>query len=280
MELDLFLDGLKKSLVNRGIPAETAAKHAAALGRTFTEDDLKEIQSIRSAAEIDEIADSIAAIIYKNKAARPAASSAQPAQNSTAAQPVKERPAASSGTGSAPSGKPVQEAKPPVSVPKEEEKPVRYAQNSDDFFRAPTGSDKTTKGVALFWIIFVLALPVTIAVLAAILAAFGVLFLALIVMIIGLVLGMIALVGAGSGVALVGIIYGITQLFSFMAAGIYEIGLGVMIGGGVLLAGVILYNLAIRFLPWVMKWLTVFFVFVFGQLRNLFYLARRECYKL
>ena len=46
------------------------------------------------------------------------------------------------------------------------------------------------------------------------------------------------------------------------------------------LAGVILYNLAIRFLPWVMKWLTVLFTYVFGQCRNLFYLARRECYKL
>ncbi len=290
MELGLFLEGLKKSLVNRGIPPEAAAKHVAALGRTFTADDLTEISSIRSPAEIEEIADSIAAIIYKNKAARAAAKQTQTPQEPTAAQPVSASPAR-------PVNEPVQApAEPPVYAEETEEKmhpmpepaprpvrreePVRYAQNSDDFFTSPAGEDKTAKGVAVFWTAFVLTLPFTLAILAATLAVFGIVFLGIILTIIGLVLGMIAIVAAGSGVALIGIIYGITQLFSFMAAGLYEIGLGVMIVGGVLLAGIILYNLAIRFLPWIMKWLTVLFGFVFGQFRNLFYLARRECYKL
>lgn len=303
MELGLFLDGLKTSLMNRGIPPEVAARHVAALGRTFTEDDLTEIESIRSPSEIDEIADSIAAILYKNKASRNAGQSSPPAQTETS-QPARDKTTVPGGQESAVPPKPVREAYPasdgipeqefmpepvreakPVREPaahpaKHDNPPVRYAQNSDDFFKSPAGEDKTTKGVAIFWTVLVLTLPLTLGILAVMLAAFGILFLGLIVMIIGLVLGMIALIGAGCGVALVGIIYGITQLFSFMAAGIYEIGLGVMIGGGVLLAGIILYNLAIRFLPWVMKWLTVFFVFVFGQCRNLFYLARRECYKL
>ena len=290
MELGLFLEGLKKSLVNRGIPPEAAAKHVAALGRTFTADDLTEISSIRSPAEIEEIADSIAAIIYKNKAAR-----AANRQTPTGQEPAAARPAAPAPSHPVRESAPVPAEEPaapaeteeemhpipePAPRPRREEAPVRYAQNSDDFFRKPQGEDKTPKGVAVFWTVFVLTLPLTLAILAATLAAFGVVFLGIILTIIGLVLGMIAVVAAGCGVALVGIIYGITQLFSFMAAGLYEIGLGVMIAGGVLLAGIILYNLAIRFLPWVMKWLTVLFVFVFGQFRNLFYLARRECYKL
>ena len=53
-----------------------------------------------------------------------------------------------------------------------------------------------------------------------------------------------------------------------------------MIAGMVLFAAVLLYNAAVRFLPWVMRWLTVFFGFVFGKLRQLFYVVRRECYKL
>ena len=289
MELGLFLEGLKKSLVNRGIPPEAAAKHVAALGRTFTADDLTEIQSIRSPAEIEEIADSIAAIIYKNKAAR-ASSQTQNGQNTTAAKPAASAPSRPvRETVPVPVEEPAAPREPeeemhpvpePAPRPQREDAPVRYAQNSDDFFTKPTGKDKTTKGVAIFWTAFILTLPFTLAIIAATLAVFGIVFLGIILTIIGLVLGMIAIVAAGSGVALVGIIYGITQLFSFMAAGLYEIGLGVMIIGGVLLAGIILYNLAIRFLPWVMKWLTVFFGFVFGQFRNLFYLARRECYKL
>ncbi|MBR4959718.1 MAG: hypothetical protein IKY52_02345 [Clostridia bacterium] len=285
MELSLFLEGLKTSLVKRGIPPEVAAKHAASLGRTFTEEDLAEIKSIRSPSEIEPIADSIAAIINKNKAARPAPAQTRPAVQDAPTTVMDAVPPAAhteAGAVPVPREQKVPEPRPqpkPVPTPRTEE-PVRPAQNSADFFTTPEGDDKTPKGVATFWALFVLTLPLTLALFAGILVIFGGLFLGLIAIIIGLVAAMIAVAAAGSGIALVGIIYGITQLFTFMAAGIYEIGLGVMIGGGVLLASIILYNLAVRFLPWVMKWLTVLFSFVFGQCRNLFYLARRECYKL
>lgn len=290
MELDHFLEGLKNALVERGIPPEAAAKHVAALGRTFTEDDLAEIQSIRSPAEIEEIADSIAEILHKNKAARAAAKAGQtpPVEHATQ-EPTR------------PLSEPLPEPVPEPVVPVEREvvgrepapkvaanypqTPPSYTvapspQRSEDFFQAPTGKDKTTKGVAIFWSVLIVTLPITLTLLMVILALFGVAFLGLILAIIGLVAALIGVVAAGCGLALVGIIYGITQLFSFVAAGLYEIGLGVMIISAALFGGVVLYNLAIRFLPWVMKWLTVFFAFVFHRLRNLFYLARRECYKL
>ncbi len=279
MELGLFLEGLRDALIERGIPADAAAKHAAALGRTFSEEDLAEIRQIQSPAEIDEIADSIAAILYKNKSKptpRPTNGASDGQQASSAPQPPVPRapvpPVSTEPTQGRPAPSQKQEA---VQAP-----PVRHAQNSADFFAAPTGEDKTPRGVATFWGLFILTLPLTIVVLAAILVLFGAVFLALILAIIGLVVGMIAVVAAGSGLALVGIIYGITQLFTFVAAGIYEIGLGVMIIGIALFGGVVLYNLAVRFLPWVMSWLTVLFSFVFGRFRNLFYFVRRECYKL
>lgn len=297
MELDHFLEGLKNSLVDRGIPPEAAAKHVAALGRTFTEDDLAEIQSIRSPAEIEEIADSIAEILHKNKAARAAAKAGQkpPTEHVTQepAQPIPE-----SVPGSVPEPAPVipQQEMPmkreivgqepaPRSAENYVQTPPSYsstppAQRSEDFFQTPTGKDKTTKGVAIFWSVLIVTLPITLTLFVAILALFGMAFLGLVLAIIGLVAALIGVVAAGCGLALVGIIYGITQLFSFVAAGLYEIGLGVMIISAALFGGVVLYNLAIRFLPWVMKWLTVFFAFVFHRLRNLFYLARRECYKL
>ncbi len=271
MELGVFLEGLKEALVARGIAPDAAAKHAAALGRTFSEEDLAEIRQIQSPAEIGEIADSIATILYKNKAKpapRPSDIEEVPPPMTAPPRPTPPRMSTQTGAVSRPS------------LPTESEKPVRYAQNAADFFETPAGEDKTPKGVAIFWTALILTLPITLAVIAAVLVLFGVVFLGIILAIIALVVGMIAVIAAGSGVALVGIIYGITQLFSFVAAGVYEIGLGVMIVGISLFGGVVLYNLAIRFLPWVMSWLTVLFTFVFGRFRNLFYLARRECYKL
>ena len=165
----------------------------------------------------------------------------------------------------------------PQSSPAPAQKP---AQNAADFFSPPESADKTTRGSAIFWGCFILGFPIIFAALALIIALFGLCYIALIGAIIGFVLALIAIVAVGCGVSLVGIIYGITQLFSFVAAGVYEIGLGVMIAGMVLFAAVLLYNAAVRFLPWVMRWLTVFFGFVFGKLRQLFYVVRRECYKL
>jgi len=276
MELDLFLKGLESSLRERGIPPEAAAKHVSSLSRTFTEDDLAEIKSVQSQDEIDEIADSIAAILYKSKPPKPA-----PVSSGTDAG--KERSSAGSASVREPARRevqhePVPETRRQPSPPPKA--PQRYVQNSDDFFTTSTRQDTTPRGVAIFWAVLILTLPLTLGLLLGVLAVFGAMFVGLIVCIIGLVCAMIAIVAAGAGISLIGIIYGITQLFSVTAFGLYEIGLGVIVAGGVLLVGVLLYNIAIRFLPWVMQWLTVFFLFVCRQCRNLFYLARRECYKL
>ena len=65
-----------------------------------------------------------------------------------------------------------------------------------------------------------------------------------------------------------------------MIAGIYEIGLGVMVAGLVLFVSVLLYNFAIRFLPWVISKLGTFLRYLCGKLKDLFLYVRRECYQL
>ena len=109
---------------------------------------------------------------------------------------------------------------------------------------------------------------------------FAGLFVGLTVAIILSIIAMIAIVAAGSIISLVGIIYGATLLFSFVAAGVYEIGLGVSVAGIVIFASVLLYNLAIRFIPWLMKKVAALLVYVCGKLKLLFYYIRRECFKL
>lgn len=262
MDLGLFCKGLESSLVRRGIPPETAKRHVTTLAKTFTDEDLVEIENITSDEEIEEIADGIASILEKNRTTpRPAASVNAPPQNNAPPVPV-ESPAHSTEIHTHPT---------PATRP---------IQNTADFFAPPESADKTMRGSAIFWGGFVLLSPLILAALCAIIALFGICYISLIAAIIGFVLALIAIVAVGCGISLVGIIYGVTQLFSFLAAGVYEIGLGVMIAGGVLLASVLLYNAAVRLLPWVMRWLTVFFGFVFRKLRHLFYVVRRECYKL
>ena len=70
MELNIFMHELKKALVERGIPEETAAKHVSNLSRSFTNDDLSEINAIRSYEEVQQLADSISVILSKGRSSQ------------------------------------------------------------------------------------------------------------------------------------------------------------------------------------------------------------------
>ncbi len=260
MELNIFMKELETALVRRGIPGETAQKHVSNLRRTFTTDDLSEIDAIQSNDEIEQLADSISVILSKNK--RPVSQSTPTAEKTEESLPAK-RPAAPQTHHTA---------------PKTERHPVTPP---DDFsFEPEDEKPATSRGKLIFWVGLILTLPLSIGLLSGIAGAFAGLFIALIALIVGCVAGLVAFVAAGAGVSLVGIIFGITQLFSFVAAGIYEIGLGVMIAGTVLFVSVLVYNFAVRLLPWLISLLGIFMGFVFRKLKELFCYVRRECYKL
>jgi hypothetical protein len=53
-----------------------------------------------------------------------------------------------------------------------------------------------------------------------------------------------------------------------------------MVAGTVLFVSILIYNFAIRFVPWVISKLALFFKYVCGKLVTLFKFARKECYKL
>ena len=82
-------------------------------------------------------------------------------------------------------------------------------------------------------------------------------FAALFLLEIAIITALIALLAVcaalGTAAALTGIIYGVIQMFSSPAAGLYEIGFGVIIGGVALVCGILLYNGAVRLMPYVMK---------------------------
>ncbi|MBE6625825.1 MAG: hypothetical protein E7628_01405 [Ruminococcaceae bacterium] len=264
---------LESALIKRDISPEIAHKHVSNIRRTFTSEDLSEINSMHTVEEINALADSIAAILKK---------SPQPLQK------TNNTPDASVSNNSDEISQSAQQTRqvpyhPPKAVdtkvaPKEQKSYL--SEMSDDYFTYSNEVDPSTKGLTLFWVGLFVTLPLTLALLAVIFGAFAGLFVGLTAAIILSIVAMIGIVAAGSVVSLVGIIYGVTQLFSFVAAGVYEIGLGALVAGLVLFASVLLYNLALRFIPWLMKKIAKLLGYVCRKLKLLFYYIRRECYKL
>jgi len=97
-----------------------------------------------------------------------------------------------------------------------------------------------------------------------------------------LVAGLIGGAAVGAVVSLVGIVYGIMQLITAAssAPGLYEIGLGITVGGVVMAGGIIVYNIAIRLIPLLIRLLASLFGFCTGKLRTLFQMAKEACYRL
>ena len=129
----------------------------------------------------------------------------------------------------------------------------------------------------MFWVLFALTFPLWGVIALTVLSLFLLCFAAIAVMIVGLVAAMIAVAAVGTGLSLFGIIYGITQTFSVLPAGLFEIGLGVTIGGSAMFAGIAIYNIAIRFLPFVMTKLFEFLKFVIRSAVRLFHKIKKEC---
>ena len=105
-------------------------------------------------------------------------------------------------------------------------------------------------------------------------------WLALAGVLAGAVGALVVLVGGGAAVSLVGIIYGVTQLFVSVPVGLYEIGIGVIVAGGVMFAGILVYNFAVRLVPFVMKLWWKLFMYVLVKLKWLFDFLRKGSAKL
>ncbi len=128
-----------------------------------------------------------------------------------------------------------------------------------------------------FYIIFWCTSPIWIFLGLAVLTLFLLTIGALCVSIVLLILALVAGAAAGTVLSLVGIVYGITQLFNYAPIGLYEIGLGLMIGGITMFAGIIAYNVAIRLIPFVIKQLFALLSFLARKCVELYFYAKGAC---
>ncbi len=132
----------------------------------------------------------------------------------------------------------------------------------------------------MFWILFAVSLPITIPLALAAVGAFAAVWAALAALIVGAIAVLAAAVAAGTGLSLVGIIYGAVQMFTSIPTGLYEIGAGIIVAGAVMFIGILLYNFAVRLVPILIKLVWQLFKYLLERLKELFNFLRKESAKL
>ncbi len=140
--------------------------------------------------------------------------------------------------------------------------------------------EEEIQGSKMFWILFGVSLPITLPLALAAVSVFVAAWAALVALIVGAIAALTAIVAVGTGLSLIGIIYGAVKLFSDVPAGLYEIGIGVVVAGFVMLFGILLYNFAVRLVPLLIKQVWKLFKYLLGRLKQLFNYLRRESAKL
>ena len=132
----------------------------------------------------------------------------------------------------------------------------------------------------MFWILFALSLPITIPLALVAVGVFAAAWAALGALIVGAIAALAAAVAVGTGLSLIGIIYGVVQMFTSIPTGLYEIGAGIVVAGAVMFIGILLYNFAVRLVPILIKQVWRLFKYLLGRLKELFNFLRKESAKL
>ena len=257
VQKEQFFRLLYEELTAQGVSPETAARQIRSILQSLTEEDLRDIDAIEDRSEVAEMATAIVSMkrrrddddsIYETD-------DDMKVYDVTASREMSRRNSSY-----------------------QINDPLDY----DDAVQDDPMPTVTTRGKLIFWGIFVAGLPLILAFLLLYAGVFGAVFLGLCAVIILLVAGLICTTAGGTAVSMVGIIYGITQIVTAesKAPGLYEIGLGITIGGLVLFAGILIYNLAIRLIPFLITLLGKLFRFCAGKLRDLFSIAKEACYRL
>ena len=145
-------------------------------------------------------------------------------------------------------------------------KPRRKNPSVPEDYYSRNASEGEGTNKTLFWVLFFIAIPFVIALALAVVAIYIGFWVILAALMIGCIAGLIAFVTVGVLISLIGIVYGVIQLIKgIVPIGLFEIGLGVIVGAAVLFVGILVYNFAIRFIPFAMKQLTKLLKFAYKK---------------
>jgi uncharacterized membrane protein len=140
---------------------------------------------------------------------------------------------------------------------------------------------KLRNNKTLFIVLACVAVPIVLALALIVVGLYLFFWIALALAMIFSIAALIVFIAAGACVSLIGIVYGVIQLVAGLTPiGLFEIGLGIIVGGSVLLIGILVYNFAMRLIPFGMKQLARLFKFAFCKGRDAYIMAKGVCEKL
>ncbi len=132
----------------------------------------------------------------------------------------------------------------------------------------------------LFWVLLVLTLPITLTLLVGLLLLFIFIVAGLAFSVFLLLVGLAGVVFGGTGISLAGMMLGVTFLLRELSVGLYEIGIGICVGGTTMLLGVLMYNGAVRLMPYLIRQMMRLGLWGLRKLWSLLILCKEECAKL
>ena len=134
--------------------------------------------------------------------------------------------------------------------------------------RIKYGENGRMKNEWLYIAILVVAIPIAIALILLAIALYLGFWVALALVMIACIALLVVFVTAGAIVSIVGIVYGVVKIITGNTpVGLFEIGLGVIVGAATMFIGILIYNFAVRFIPFGMKLLAKLFKLGFRALR-------------
>lgn len=160
-------------------------------------------------------------------------------------------------------------------------KASKVSSENKGFFASLFKKAEANSPSLLFTIIIILSLPLLAICAFLCIGTLVSLYFALAAVILALVLLIIFIVCGGTLTSLVALLYGATQVMQEPRyVGIHEIGLALIILGATILSSVLLYNLAVRLIPWILSKASVLFKFLFTKLKLLVEKLRKGCENL
>ncbi len=243
-------------------------KPAASMEETREIDVKPYVPAKKAAASLEETKQ-IEAIVNKPQAKRAPASMEATRQNIPVKAPVRSAPQQAA-----------EKTRQIKAVPAGAPQPPAAPDTSRPHYTEYKKTKLTPRAANIFWTIAVLASPL---IALALIAYFGIFALCIVSVIALIVVCFILVCGiviAASLACLISIIYGITQMFVSFGIGLYEIGVGVVVCGLAMVASVLVYLLATRVLPYLLKQLVAFHRHTWSQIPGLVDRAREECNRL
>jgi hypothetical protein len=279
-----FLTLLYNEMIRLGATPDVAEHHTRVINQTFTPEDIARVERITTTEEVTKLAQAIVSIKSKSVEAKKAEDEEEHAD--VTEEPNEEIPIDDTffadDTDEDSDMKVYAGGFPHLPAAVDVDEDTLYEEMIRDDEEDGFITRVSPRGKQKFWIIFACSLPLILVFLLLYFGTFALLFAALASLIVLLIAGLIGTSAIGAAVSFVCIVYGISQLITVASAapGVYEIGLGITVGGAVMLFGILIYNLAIRVVPKLIRLLGTLFRFCTGKLKVLFQRAKEACYKL